>query len=390
MLLPISDANPLRHIRAGWVTIVLIMACVGVFIFEATLPEGELEYWFRRLGYTPALWFGPVSGTVDMRALFRDPLLLLSPITSQFLHAGLGHLIANMLFLRVFGDNIEDSLGHGRYLLFYLLCGVAAAVAQTLPDPHAQIPMVGASGAISGIIGAYAVLYPTARIRIFVFWFYYPMVPAFLLIGLWIGMQVVLAVADDGASHVAWWAHIGGFVFGAAAVKFFMPNRIVAPAAQRNATAIKPTVSDAGRSATIPNFVRRPRHTLLHDQRGRATEGRGLDQLDAAARARRSDAAVSLMLIWVLGAVALAALAAVSVLTVLLAGGIILVVLAATVAIMISYRRKNARAYAAAIRKLPDDPDAALGHAMQRFDDALSGRMGAPRRAVPVIRRRPR
>jgi membrane associated rhomboid family serine protease len=390
MFLPISDANPLRRIRAGWVTICLIVACIGVFIVESILPERELNYWFARLAYTPSLWFGPVSGAMDMRALFREPLLLLSPLTSQFLHAGLGHLVANMLFLRVFGDNIEDSLGHGRYLLFYLLCGVAAAVAQTLPDPHAQIPVVGASGAISGIIGAYALLYPTARIRIFVFWFYYPMVPAFLLIGLWIGMQVLFAVADDGSSHVAWWAHIGGFVFGAATVKFFTPNRVVAPAAQGDATTIATAVRDSRRPSTIPNFVRRPRYAPMQDERGRPTEGRGLDQLDAAARARRSDAAASMVLIWILGAVALATLAAVGVLTIVLAGGIVFVVLAATVVIVASYRQKNVRADAAATRNAPADPEAALDHAMQRFGDALSGRVGTPHRPIPVIRRRTR
>ncbi|MQA65684.1 MAG: rhomboid family intramembrane serine protease [Alphaproteobacteria bacterium] len=390
MFLPISDANPLRRIHAGWVTIGLIVACIGVFIAEWTLTERELNYWFARFAYTPSLWFGPVSGNVDMRALVREPLLILSPLTSQFLHAGLGHLVANMLFLRVFGDNIEDSLGHGRYLLFYLLCGVAAAVAQTLPDPHAQIPMVGASGAISGIIGAYAVLYPTARIRIFVFWFYYPMVPAFLLIGLWIGMQVLFAIIDDGSSHVAWWAHIGGFMFGAAAVKFFMPNHAAVPGAAVGASTPATRIRDIGRPAAVPEPVRRPRHALTQDLRVRPTKGRGLDQLDAAARARRSDAAASMVLIWILGAIALATLAAVGVLTIVLAGGIVLVVLVATVVIVASYRQKNVRADAAAARNAPDDPDAALDHAMQRFDDALSGRIGAPRRTIPVIRRRPR
>jgi membrane associated rhomboid family serine protease len=389
MFLPISDANPLRHIRTGWVTIGLIAACIGVFIAEWTLTERELNYWFARLAYTPSLWFGPVSGNVDMRALVREPLLILSPLTSQFLHAGLGHLIANMLFLRVFGDNVEDALGHGRFLLFYLLCGVAAAVAQTLPDPHAEIPMVGASGAISGIIGAYAVLYPSARIRIFVFWFYYPMVPAFLLIGLWIGMQVLFAVADDGASQVAWWAHIGGFVFGAATIKAFMPDHAATPSVPGNTTATTTGARDTSRP-TLPDPVRRPRHTLMQGIRVRPAEGRGLDQLDAAARARRSDAAASTVLIWMLGTVILAALAAVGVLTVLLAGGIVLIVLAATVAIMASYRRRNARTGgAAAGGNAPADPDAALDHATRKFDDALSGRIAAPRRPIPVVRRRP-
>jgi membrane associated rhomboid family serine protease len=390
MFLPISDANPLRHIRAGWMTIGLIVASIGVFIVEWTLPEREFNYWFVRLAYTPSLWFGPVQGMVDMRALVREPLLILSPLTSQFLHAGFGHLIANMLFLRVFGDNVEDSLGHGRFLLFYLLCGVAAAAAQTLPDPHAPIRMVGASGAISGIIGAYAVLHPTARIRIFVFWFYYPVVPAFVLIGLWIGMQVLFAAIDDGASHVAWWAHIGGFVFGAATIKAFMPNRAATPSVPGNATATVTGPRDAPRPAAIPDHpVRRPRHTLMQGIRVRPAEGRSLGPLDAAARARRSDAAASIVLIWLLGTVVLAALAAVGVLTVLLAGGIVLIVLAATVAIMASYRRRNARTGgAAAGGNAPADPDAAFDHAMRKFDDALSGRIGAPRRPIPVIRRR--
>lgn len=259
MFIPISDANPLRHIRTAWITGAIIIACIGVFIVELSLPKAAQEYWVARLAYTPGYWFGPNSSGVDMSLLSQEPLLILSPVISQFLHADLWHLIGNLLFLRVLGDNIEDSLGHGRFLFFYLLCGVVAAVAQTLPDPHTVTGMIGASGAISGIIGAYVVLHPTARIKILLFWFLRPVVPALALFGLWFVLQLLFAIGDDGSSRVAWWAHLGGFVFGAATIKAFTPHRRAVlpdrtrdPMAMPESSALAPSVPEPIHRQKLP------------------------------------------------------------------------------------------------------------------------------------------
>jgi len=147
--------------------------------------------------------------------------------TSMFVHAGPAHIIGNMFFLWVFGDNVEDRMGHVRYLLFYLICGIAAAAAQTYMSIDTVIPSVGASGAIAGILGAYLVLYPTARVQVVILpLFFIPFfVPAALLIGFWFVMQLFAGFAEmaqaTAGSGVAWWAHIGGFVAGATLIWLF-------------------------------------------------------------------------------------------------------------------------------------------------------------------------
>jgi membrane associated rhomboid family serine protease len=147
-----------------------------------------------------------------------------TPLSSTFLHGGWLHLIGNMWFLWLFGNNVEDSMGHGRYLGFYLLCGLAAAATQTLVSPDSIAPMVGASGAISGVMGAYIVLYPRVRIHmlvILVIFITRIVVPAYLMLGYWFLLQLVSGSAARSEGGVAFWAHVGGFLAGAALITLF-------------------------------------------------------------------------------------------------------------------------------------------------------------------------
>jgi membrane associated rhomboid family serine protease len=153
----------------------------------------------------------------------------------MFMHAGWSHILFNMLFLWVFGDNVEDRLGHVRYLVFYLVCGIAAAVVQTVFALDSVIPNVGASGAIAGVLGAYFVLHPTAIVQvIFLPLFFIPFfVPAIVLIGIWFVTQLLSGLTEIGqttaGSGIAWWAHIGGFVAGALLIFLVRPKRRPSP-----------------------------------------------------------------------------------------------------------------------------------------------------------------
>lgn len=167
----------------------------------------------------------------------RDPINLLTPLTSMFLHGGWAHLLGNCMFLWVFGNNVEDSMGRVRFLIFYVMCGLAAAAAQVAVYPASPVPMVGASGAISGVLGGYLLLYPRVRVRvlfILVIFIQVVRVPAFVVLLLWIGYQVLMslpelmAVDPDASSGVAVFAHIGGFVAGLLLVKLFSRSDYVA------------------------------------------------------------------------------------------------------------------------------------------------------------------
>jgi membrane associated rhomboid family serine protease len=158
--------------------------------------------------------------------LYPSPLpVYFNFISSMFMHGGWGHLLGNMLFLWIFGDNIEDKLGHFRYIVFYLICGIAAAFGQIVQDSGSVIPMLGASGAISGVLGGYILLFPRRRVRAILFNFLTE-VPAFVAIGIWIVYQIALGYfTDPGSGGVAYAAHIGGFVAGATLVKLFAIGR---------------------------------------------------------------------------------------------------------------------------------------------------------------------
>jgi membrane associated rhomboid family serine protease len=213
-VLPIGDEHNGR-VRTPFVTYVLIALNILIFLFQITLPDPALREFIFRWGAIPA----QISQGQDLYGL----------LSSMFLHGGWMHIIGNMLFLYVFGDNVEDAMGHARFLVFYLLCGLAAGGAQVWIDSTSQIPLVGASGAISGVLGAYIVLFPHGRIRTLIFLGYFVtvmLIPAWVQIGVWIVLQLLngflsLGVRTEETGGVAFWAHVGGFVAGAALVFLF-------------------------------------------------------------------------------------------------------------------------------------------------------------------------
>jgi membrane associated rhomboid family serine protease len=213
VLLPLHDDNPLKRIRFQYMTVAFIAACVLVFLYQLSLPPKEAQRFVFAFGAIPAVLFGLKELPPEIVAIPAPATVL----TSMFMHGGWMHLIGNMLFLWVLGDNIEDALGHVRYVVFYLLSGIAAAMTHAGMDPNSTVPMIGASGAISGVIGAYLVLHPKAPIKTLVIRFIVYL-PAYVVLGLWIVFQFVnayMAGAAGASGGVAWWAHIGGFVAGA-------------------------------------------------------------------------------------------------------------------------------------------------------------------------------
>ena len=223
MLFPFRDDNP--HTTTPFVNYGLIVACGLVFLWEIAGGERGHEAITYVFGLIPARLLGgaaPVAGLPEIA-----PWMTI--FTSMFLHGGWMHLLGNMLYLWIFGDNIEHSLGHARYLVFYLVCGIAAAFAQSLSAPLSGVPMVSASGAISGVLGAYLVIHPKANIRVFVFMIFITTInlPAFLVLGGWFVMQLISsAQVNAGEAGVAFLAHIGGFVAGAALVFFFRRREV--------------------------------------------------------------------------------------------------------------------------------------------------------------------
>ena len=211
MLLPLHDDNPLKNIRFQYVTVGVIAACVAVFVFQLTLSPKEEQVFVYGFGTIPAVLFG----LTELPVVLPQAPAELTLITSMFLHGGFMHLLGNMLFLWVLGDNVEDAMGHKRFVAFYLVAGVAAALTHALTEPGSRIPMIGASGAISGIIGAYLMLHPKARIKVLISYFLV-WLPAYVVLGFWIGFQFlsVTMAAGGAGGGVAWWAHIGGFFAG--------------------------------------------------------------------------------------------------------------------------------------------------------------------------------
>jgi membrane associated rhomboid family serine protease len=228
--LPLYDDNPTA--REPVVTYLLIGLCIGAFLWQLGQSERAVLYSY---GMIPAELFGLWHPPRAYQAIPAWSKLL----TSMFLHGGWFHLIGNMLFLWIFGNNVEDVLGRGRFLLFYLCCGVAAALTQAFSNYGAHVPMVGASGAIAGVLGAYLLMYPQANVRVFVWiviFFRLVNVPAWILLGLWFGMQLVSGLMRaPGTPGVAFWAHIGGFVSGLILVSLLRPSVGVLPPARTRA-----------------------------------------------------------------------------------------------------------------------------------------------------------
>jgi membrane associated rhomboid family serine protease len=213
-MIPLKDRNPTH--KVPFVTITLIIVNVAAFLYEVSLGEEALRMLFDSYGVVPERFFLALLGEEALSDV------MISFFTSMFLHGGVVHLGGNMLYLWVFGDNVEDKLGHGRFLLFYLLCGIAATSLHIFIDPTSPIPTIGASGAISGVLGAYLLMFPGARIitviPIFVF-LQVAELPALIVLGFWFVMQffnglLSLGLQTAGMGGVAWWAHIGGFVAG--------------------------------------------------------------------------------------------------------------------------------------------------------------------------------
>ncbi len=219
-MIPLHDENP-RSITP-FVSRGLIGICVLVFLWQASLHGIEYREAVYRFGLIPAVFFGHASLPAGLDVI--SPFATV--ITSMFMHGGWWHLIGNMLYLWTFGDNIEDEMGHRRFLLFYVVCQVAAVLAQALPDPTSVIPMIGASGAISGLLGAYLRLYPKARVRVLIplgFVFFVRPLPASVVLGVWFLMQILgSAAATEGQGGIAFGAHIGGFVAGFLLVGYFI------------------------------------------------------------------------------------------------------------------------------------------------------------------------
>lgn len=223
-MIPVGDST--RRRTTPYVNVALIAASVLVFVYELSLDSVDINTFFLDWGVIPAQltdWLESPSGLEEPATVF----------SSMFIHGGWLHLIGNMLFLWVFGDNVEDAMGHVRYLVFYALAGVAAAALQVYVDQDSLVPMVGASGAIAGVLGAYLVLYPRATVAVLIPWLWFfgafP-VPAAFLIVFWFLLQLLNGVAALGTATgvtegVAVWAHVGGFVAGFALVWVFRRPR---------------------------------------------------------------------------------------------------------------------------------------------------------------------
>jgi len=219
-MIPLKDDNPTYIFPA--VTIGLIAVNTAVLILQILSPSDPQQIAFS---------YGAIPRYL-MTFKSNQPIHpALTVFTSMFMHGGVLHLATNMLYLWIFGNNIEDKLGHMRFIIFYLLCGIAAAFAHAITDPASRIPMIGASGAVSGVLGAYLILFPHARVHTLVFLGFFIQVvrlPAIFIIGFWIFIQFINGILSKGFSGqggVAWFAHIGGFVVGLILILLFLKTK---------------------------------------------------------------------------------------------------------------------------------------------------------------------
>lgn len=235
-MIPLHDDNPTS--ATPIMTMVFIAACTVAFLYQVSLPEPLGEAFVFSYGAIPAALFGHPAAMKVLPPEAAGIPAYLTILTSMFLHAGWMHLIGNMLYLWIFGDNVEDVMGHVRFVIFYVVCGTIAALAHAVTEPSSAVPMVGASGAISGVLGAYLLLFPHAQVYVII-----PMgvfsramyVPAGFVLGLWFLMQLLsggMSLGREGGG-VAFFAHVGGFLAGMALigvfkrpeVRFFAPRR---------------------------------------------------------------------------------------------------------------------------------------------------------------------
>ncbi|MEZ5589483.1 MAG: rhomboid family intramembrane serine protease [Gammaproteobacteria bacterium] len=210
MFLPLHDQNPLKIVPFQFVTVTIILINVAVFAWQAFLPLGDENSFVLGYGMVPAVLFEHSLLPPDIVRLPAEITLL----TYMFLHTDVWHLLGNMLFLWVFADNIEDAMGHLRFALFYLLCGIAAGLCHGLLEADSIAPLIGASGAAAGVLGAYLLLHPKVKILVLLFGRLPLVLPAYVLIAGWVGLQFFALFYSD--ENISWWAHIGGFLVGAA------------------------------------------------------------------------------------------------------------------------------------------------------------------------------
>ena len=215
-MIPLRDVIPSR--TTPYITVTIILLNAVAWLFEISLQQNDLNQFLYVYGVVPAQFTWPTL------------------ITSMFLHGGWMHVIGNMWYLWIFGDNVEDRLGHAGYIVFYLLCGIVAAFGQIVIDPTSTLPTIGASGAIAGVLGAYALLYPRARVLTLIFlfvFFTFIEIPAYFFLFIWFAQQAVFGALDltnpnGGGGGVAYFAHVGGFLFGLLAIKLFAKRRSAA------------------------------------------------------------------------------------------------------------------------------------------------------------------
>ena len=219
-MIPYRDDNPTT--TTAYATYAIIAANCIVFIYELLYPGGLQKF---------ALLYGAIPVSLVTMRSFQPINPLASVFTSMFIHGGFLHIAGNMLYLGIFGNNIEDRMGHFRFIIFYLLCGIAAAYSYALTDPASVMPMIGASGAISGVLGAYILLFPRAQVYTIIFLGIFVQIiklPALVVIGFWAFLQFLngaLGSVTMQRSGIAWFAHIGGFLCGLLLIKLMMPRR---------------------------------------------------------------------------------------------------------------------------------------------------------------------
>lgn len=210
-MIPLKSTNNIKVKGFPFINVIFILICVYVFIYELRLPKSQIDHFFYTYGVIPDHFLQKIRIIDDWQILYPY-------VTSLFVHAGWLHIIGNMLFLAIFGNDIEKSMGHIKYFFFFLLCGIISGLAHTFMNIHSAIPSVGASGAIAGVLGSYFLMFPRSKITTIL-----PLIvvspifeiPALVFLGIWFLFQFLSGTSYGAAiSPVAWWAHIGGFVVG--------------------------------------------------------------------------------------------------------------------------------------------------------------------------------
>lgn len=251
MFIPIHDANSLRYIRRQYVTLGLIAINVLTWMLTSLASEQVVEAAVIGFGYIPSTVFN-FAERPDEWVLVPDDLTY---ITYAFLHGDIWHLAGNMLFLWVFGDNVEDALGHVRFLIFYLACAAAGALAHGLAGPYSQAPLIGASGAVAGVVTAYLMLHPRVKVWVLALGRIPLRLPAWILLALWISFQLFMMVmAEDG--EISWAAHVGGILAGAVLV--LVMRRRGVPLFDRNIVTPRAVEVEAGGAQVTPNSPNSP------------------------------------------------------------------------------------------------------------------------------------